>query len=82
VEARGIRDYLKEVGIAGVRIGAGNGCMLAFVQIRNGLRKLEIGIEVGIVRTAPVARPPTGVQRELCEGNLGGALSGANLRLV
>jgi hypothetical protein len=53
----------------------------AFVQIRNGLRKLEIGIEVGIMRAAPVARP-TGVQRALCEGSLGGALSGPNLRLI
>jgi len=39
--------------------------MLAFVQIWNGLRKLEIRIEVGIVGAAAITGVPAGVEGEL-----------------
>src|SRR6266571_2581163 len=67
VESRGICDRLKEVRILGVIIGSGNCRMLPSGQSWDGLRELEIRIEVRVMGTAAVASPPTGVQRELRE---------------
>ena len=62
-----VRDHLKEIRVACVSIGPGNGRVLSVGQIWNRLWKDESGIKIRILRAAAVAGPPTGVEGELGE---------------
>ena len=64
LEGRGVGNCLNVLEGEQVGICPRNGRELSVVQIRN--RLLESGwIDVGIIRAAAIARPPTGVHREL-----------------
>ena len=53
-----------------VVIYLGDGRELAFAEVRDGLTEFEIRIEVRIMSTTPVSRPPAGVQRQLHQTNV------------
>ena len=61
MESGGIRDRLQEIGVCCVSVGPGNCRMLPRKQSWDGLRELEIGIEVRVVGAAAIPSPPTGV---------------------
>ena len=57
MECRRVGNRL-DVGLRGeVGISSGNCCMGSCGQTRNGLRKLECGIEIGVSRVASVRKP-------------------------
>jgi hypothetical protein len=60
MEGRRVGDGLNVFMWEQVIVCARNGCELSVVQIRD--RLLESGwVDVGIIRAAPITRPPTGV---------------------
>lgn len=65
VKACCVRNGLKKIGIGSVVVGPRNGCVLADGKRRYRLRERKVRIEIRIVITAAVARPPTRVEREL-----------------
>src|SRR5258708_877750 len=65
VKSRRVSDRLDMVVGGQVVVGSRNRRMLPHIQSRDCLRKYERRIEVGIVRTTAVSRPPTRVYREL-----------------
>ena len=67
VEARGVCDGPKEVGVAGIGVGSRNCRMLACEQVGDRLRENETGLQVGVTVTVSVPNPPTGVHSELRE---------------
>ena len=67
MESRRVGDCLDVVMRVQVGIGSGDCRKLSLVQIRDRLGKHEIGIKVGVIGTAAVASPPTGVESELHE---------------
>src|SRR5258708_38909157 len=65
MEARRVGDRLDVVSGGEVAIVSGNRRKLPFTQTRDGLS--ERVTEIGVLRAAAVARPPTGVHGELHE---------------
>src|SRR5579864_9143977 len=65
VEARGVRDCLKEVHMVHIGVGPGNGGVLVDRQRGDGWT--ELVTEVRVFVTAAVASPPGGIDCELCQ---------------
>jgi hypothetical protein len=67
MESRRVGNRLNVFSRFEIVIVPGDCRKLALKQVRHRLWENKVRVEIRIVRVASISRPPTGIQRELCQ---------------